>query len=191
MSGVGPYLQRLEMGGGAWFARPRAGTLAHEPHGAEALVNRGNRLRQQRRYGEALASFEQAIALAPDSAEAFISRGNALQELRRFEEAVASYEKAISLRPNYADSLYTRGIALMQLGRLEDALASTGAGPLEVRLTFAERDVELDVTSHSARAASWPTLAMRERVALCDGELEADEGRLRVRLPRVFEKVLV
>jgi signal transduction histidine kinase len=74
---------------------------------------------------------------------------------------------------------------------LEEALASTGAGPLEVRLTFAERDLELDVTSHSAPAVSWPTLAMRERVAVCDGELEADEGRLRVRLPRAFEGVLV
>ena len=73
---------------------------------------------------------------------------------------------------------------------LEEALASTGAGPLEVRLTFAECDLELDVTSHSAPAASWPTLAMRERVALCDGELEADEGRLRVRLPLAFEEVL-
>lgn len=73
---------------------------------------------------------------------------------------------------------------------LEEALASTGAGRVEVRLTFAERDLELDVTSQSAPAATWPTLAMRERVALCDGELEADEGRLRVRLPRAFEEVL-
>lgn len=73
---------------------------------------------------------------------------------------------------------------------LEEALASTGAGPVEVRLTFAERDLELDVTSHRPPTASWPTLAMRERVALCDGELEADEGRLRVRLPRAFEGAL-
>jgi signal transduction histidine kinase len=73
---------------------------------------------------------------------------------------------------------------------LEEALASAGAGPVEVRLTFAERDVELDVTSRSSPAASWPTLAMRERVALCDGELEADEGQLRVRVPRAFEEVL-
>jgi len=59
-----------------------------------------------------------------------------------------------------------------------------------VRLTFAERGLELDVTSHSTPATSWPTLAMQERVALCDGELETDEGRLRVRLPRAFEEVL-
>ena len=74
---------------------------------------------------------------------------------------------------------------------LEEALAGTCAGPLEVRLTFAERELELDVTSHGTPAASWPTLAMRERVALCDGDLEADEERLRVRLPRAFEEVLV
>ena len=61
---------------------------------------------------------------------------------------------------------------------------------MEVRLTFAERDLELDITSHSAPAASWPTLAMRERVAVCDGELEADDGQLHVRLPRAFEEVL-
>jgi signal transduction histidine kinase len=73
---------------------------------------------------------------------------------------------------------------------LEEALTSTGPGPMEVRLTFAEREVELDVTSHSAPAASWPTPAMRERVALCDGELESDQGRLRIRLPRAFEEVL-
>ena len=74
---------------------------------------------------------------------------------------------------------------------LEEALASTGRSPLEVRLTFGERDLQLDVTAHGTPAAGWPTLAMRERVALCDGELEADEGRLRVRLPRAFEEVLV
>jgi protein O-GlcNAc transferase len=131
MSGEGPYLQRIEMRGGTWFARAAASVrsaaqqaAADEPRRAEALVNQGNVLRQQRRYHEALASYEQAIALEPDSAEAFLSRGNALQELRRFEEALASYERVISLRPDYADAFYNRGIALMYLNRLEEALAS-------------------------------------------------------------------
>jgi protein O-GlcNAc transferase len=129
MSGEGPYLRRLEMRGGTWFARTREITasgqaVAHEPHGAEALVNQGNMLRQQRRYDEALARYEQAIALEPDHAEAFVSRGNALQELRRFEEALASYDRVISLRPDHADAFYNRGIALMRLNRLEEALAS-------------------------------------------------------------------
>jgi protein O-GlcNAc transferase len=131
MSGEGPYLQRIEMRGGTWFARAAASgqsaaqqATADEPRRAEALVNQGNVLRQQRRYHEALASYEQAIALEPGSAEAFLSRGNALQELRRFEEALASYDRVISLRPDYADAFYNRGIALMYLNRLEEALAS-------------------------------------------------------------------
>src|ERR1700722_6575254 len=111
MSGEGPYLQRIEMRGGTWFARAlvisaSGQALVHEPHGAEALVNRGNVLRQQRRYDEALASFEQAIALEPDHAEAFVSRGNVLQEVRRFEEALASYDRVISLRADHADAFY-------------------------------------------------------------------------------------
>ena len=133
MSGEGPYLQRVEMRGGTWFVRAlvisaSGQAVAQESHGApyaaEALVNRGNMLRQQRRHDEALASFEQAIALEPDRAEAFLSRGNALQELRRIEEALASYDRVISLRPDHADAFYNRGIALMQLNRLEEALAS-------------------------------------------------------------------
>jgi predicted O-linked N-acetylglucosamine transferase (SPINDLY family) len=131
MSGKGPYLRRVEMRGGTWFARPiTAGGQAvaqnpdGEPHGAQALVDRGNMLRQQRRHDEALASCEQAIALEPDYAEAFLGRGNVLQELQRFEQALASYDRVISLRPGHADAFYNRGIALMHLNRLEEALAS-------------------------------------------------------------------
>jgi predicted O-linked N-acetylglucosamine transferase (SPINDLY family) len=125
MSGEGPYLQRIEMRGGTWFARAARGqSPVHEPQSAESLVGRGNMLRQQRKYHEALASYEQAITLAPDSAEALLSRGNVLQELRRYQEALASYDRVISLRPDYADAFYNRGIALMYLNRLEEALAS-------------------------------------------------------------------
>src|SRR3981081_1372723 len=104
MNAKGPYLQRIGRRPGLWFARTVAmnasdQAVAGKPRGAEALLNRGNMLRQQRRYDEALASYEQAIALEPDYAEALVSRGNALRELRRFEEALASYDRAITLEP--------------------------------------------------------------------------------------------
>jgi signal transduction histidine kinase len=77
---------------------------------------------------------------------------------------------------------------------LEDALASGGDtdDPIEVVLHFGADDIELDVTSHGAPCLDWPSIAVRERVALCQGVVDVDivpgEGeRLVVRLPRVFE----
>jgi signal transduction histidine kinase len=71
---------------------------------------------------------------------------------------------------------------------LEDALASAGAGRLGVRLAFSEGEVELSVTAGEGEG-EWPTLAMRERVALCDGTLSVADGCLDVRLPRAFDEV--
>lgn len=73
---------------------------------------------------------------------------------------------------------------------LEEALAAATPGRLEVRLDFAPGGVELEVSFPGAATAGWPTLAMRERVALCAGELHLDGERLRVRLPRMLEGAL-
>ena len=82
MSGQGPYLQRVEMRGGTWFARTLViaasgqavaqQTVAHESRGAEALVNRGNTQRQQRsRYPRACktASGPPSLTTNPDVKE--------------------------------------------------------------------------------------------------------------------------
>jgi signal transduction histidine kinase len=81
---------------------------------------------------------------------------------------------------------------------LEDALTRAGADstqPTDVALRFGEHVVELTVTSAGVVPLGWPTLAMRERVALCEGEIEVEAtpgagGRLLVRLPRSFAGAL-
>jgi len=77
---------------------------------------------------------------------------------------------------------------------LEDALASAGEtdGAIDVVLHFGADDVELDVTSHRGPRLDWPSIAVRERVALCQGVVDVDilagtGERLVVKLPRVFE----
>ena len=60
------------------------------------LNNRGNALQGLMRYDEALAAYDQALALKPDYAEALNNRGSALQQMKRHEEALASYDRALS-----------------------------------------------------------------------------------------------
>lgn len=151
---------------------------------AMAAVEEAGRqtLSEMRRILGVLRRVDQAAELAPQPG---------VGQIHGLVERAREQRRKVELEVDGDPGVLPASIDLGVYRILEEALASTGAGPLEVRLTFAHREVELDVTSHSAPAASWPTLAMRERVALCDGELEADEGRLRVRLPRAFEEVLV
>jgi signal transduction histidine kinase len=77
---------------------------------------------------------------------------------------------------------------------LEDALANADEsdGAVDIVLHFGADDVELEMTSHGGARLDWPSIAVRERVALCQGvvDVEIVQGvgeRLVVRLPRVFE----
>ena len=73
-----------------------------KPDFALAYSNLGATLKELGRLDEALASYNQAIALKPDFAEAHSNLGNTLKELGRLDEAQASYNQAIALKPDYA-----------------------------------------------------------------------------------------
>ena len=63
------------------------------------FYNRGLTLHELKRFDEALASYDRALAAAsPTMPRRFNNRGNTLQELKRFEEALASYDRALALR---------------------------------------------------------------------------------------------
>jgi signal transduction histidine kinase len=81
---------------------------------------------------------------------------------------------------------------------LEDALQSARLHPasaVDVVLQFGEEDLELHLTAHCQEPNGWPTDAMRERVALCDGELHAgahheDGWQFVARMPRGLQGAL-
>ncbi len=83
---------------------------------------------------------------------------------------------------------------------LQEALASTGnpndtTAPIAVIVSFGERDVALDVTARWPAPISWPTVTMRERAALCGGDVTLDKlgsetERLRVLMPGALEGAL-
>jgi predicted O-linked N-acetylglucosamine transferase (SPINDLY family) len=88
---------------------------------AAAHSDRGIALMRLGRAGEALASYDRAIALG--HAEARYNRGNALLALGRFADAVDAYDQALAAGPNVA-ALVNRGNALRELKRFEEALGS-------------------------------------------------------------------
>jgi len=73
--------------------------LSFEPANAEAHNNRGNVLANLGRSGEALTSYDRALALNPGHAEAYNNKGLLLAELGRFEEANDAIATAVGLAP--------------------------------------------------------------------------------------------
>ncbi len=92
--------------------------------GFATLSNRGAALQMLNRPEDALASYDQALALEPFHAVLLYNRGRALQDLGRFEEALASYDAALAAAPNYAAALNNRGNVLRGLRRNQEALES-------------------------------------------------------------------
>jgi Flp pilus assembly protein TadD len=89
---------------------------------AAALGNRGLALLAENRAAEALASFQQALALLPGNPSLLYNIGVALQALGRFEEAVATYDTTLVQAPGFAAALVNQAAALIQLDRAEEAL---------------------------------------------------------------------
>jgi tetratricopeptide (TPR) repeat protein len=73
---------------------------------------------------DALARYDQVLAVWPRNATALHNRGVALYNLGRFEDALASYDQALAVRPGEAATHNNRGNTLRELSRFNDALAS-------------------------------------------------------------------
>ncbi len=98
--------------------------MALRPDLIEALTNRGNALNGLKRYDDALASYDRAIAFQPAHAGAHYNRGTTLHEMKRYDEAIAAYDRAIALQPHYPEAFSNRGATLWELKRHDEALAS-------------------------------------------------------------------
>ncbi|XZN95181.1 MAG: TIGR04372 family glycosyltransferase [Microcoleus sp.] len=83
-----------------------------------------NKLRQEGKLEEAIASYRQAIDQNPNFYLSHHNLGETLAKLDRWEEAVTAYDRAIQLNPNSVWSYYNLGEALAKLCRWDDAIAS-------------------------------------------------------------------
>jgi signal transduction histidine kinase len=104
----------------------------------------------------------------------------------------------VELRVDGDPGTLPAGIDLGIYRILEDALNSVrpkSASIVAVALRFDEQDLELRLTARCAGPSSWPTEVMRERVALCGGQLNTeapdhDGWQVKVRMPRGLRGVL-
>ncbi len=126
------------------------GALTVRPGNAEVLYNRGNTLKELKRFEQALASYDGALTVRPDFAEALSNRGLVLHELKRFTEALASHDRALIVRPDNAEMLSNRALTLYELRRFEEALASYDRA-LSVRPNYAEVLSNRGLTLHALK----------------------------------------
>jgi len=77
---------------------------------------------------------------------------------------------------------------------LEEALDGDSRARIAVDVVFTDDEVGLRIAAAGSGLPTWPTLAMRERAAICGGAVEAktlpESGELRVSLPRRREEAI-
>ncbi len=78
---------------------------------------------QAGRLAEAVAGYDQVLALSPDLAAGHNNLGSALCELGRLEEAEASYRRALALQPQSPEARNNLGTVLFDRDRLDEAIS--------------------------------------------------------------------
>jgi tetratricopeptide (TPR) repeat protein len=86
------------------------------------MNNFANALQKLRRFDEAIALYERALALNPDSAGIYCNLASALRGAARVEDSIAPIEKALRLGLSNAGAHKNLGFAFEILGRIEDAV---------------------------------------------------------------------
>jgi tetratricopeptide (TPR) repeat protein len=96
--------------------------LARYPNNAAVWSNRGNARVSQRKLQEAIADYNQSIALAPDQPDPYLNRGTALEGLQQWDAAIADYNQVLAIEPKDPAAYNNRGNAKAGAGDWEAAL---------------------------------------------------------------------
>lgn len=94
----------------------------------ESYESLGTTLIAQDKLDEAIACFQQAIALQPNDMEAYKKLGHVFLKQGNLNAAIDAYQQALNLDPNYVEANYidvynNMGIILHRQGHLEGAIA--------------------------------------------------------------------
>src|SRR5205085_1209958 len=96
---------------------------ALRPESPGAHLNLGFALYDKGQSDEAIACYNEAIALDPKYAAAHHNLGEALRGKGQLDEAITCYKEAIALDPKFAGTHNNLGLALAGKGQLDEAIA--------------------------------------------------------------------
>ena len=132
-------------------ARVTRATTAANDDRIEDLLDKGNQLRDARRFAEAEEAYQGVLKLRARDARAAYGLGNVFTDQQRWDDAESSYRDAVQWNPQNVDALVALSVVLVQ--------PRTGAGNAK-RLadaeTFARRSVQIDPKN----AVGWDRLGV-------------------------------
>jgi len=131
-----------------------------------AYWGRGKGRMEKGRNEEALADFNEALALKPDSEPMWLYKGNLLAELNRSDSALICLERAIALKPDYTEAISNRGSLKARMGDTPGGLADLSRA---IALDPRFRDAYLNRASVYARMHEYAvSIADRQRAIELD-----------------------
>ena len=108
----------------------------------------------EKRYDEALADFDQAIALNPDVAKIWLNKANVLAAMGRNDSSLVAFDRALALQPGMPDSWNNRGALKLNMGDNAGAVADCSRA---IELNPAHRD------AYANRALAYVNLGEYEK----------------------------
>jgi len=130
----------------------------------EDFLDKGNELRDARKFAEAEQAYQSAAKLKPRDARAAYGLGNVYADQQRWENAEAAYRNAVQYAPTDADALVALSVVLVQ-----PRVGTDNAKRFAEAESFARRAVQIDPKN----AVAWDRLgvALQSR-GLFDRETE-------------------
>lgn len=135
----------------------------------EDLLDKGNELRDARKFSEAEEAYQSAAKLKPRDARSAYGLGNVYADQQRWENAETAYRSAVQYAPNDADAHVALSVVLSQ-----PRIGSDNAKRFAEAESFARKAVQIDPKN----AVAWDRLgvALQNR-GLFDRETEHSHRR--------------
>lgn len=88
----------------------------------EAILERAEKLRQEKRYEEGIALLSEALKHGIEQAQIYYRLGNIYYDAKRYEHAEYAYRRAIDHDPLHINAHYNLGVVYRKQGRIEESL---------------------------------------------------------------------